>query len=271
VTHPVVEGLASPDPDVRVQACRDAVDDPSAVLLLEALAGALGDPVKAVGRAAGDALATLGRRVDGVEPVIREALRGDSPAQRWNAAFTSARLAPPSPALLPPLVDALASPAGDVRWSAARLLVDTGRLHGEVLPLLLGLARSDERPVVRRMAAHCLRQLAPDRPEAAYVLLEGSRDDDVQVRRASLAAMVALIDPPPELFPRLLEVLTGDDDPPSRRIASVALAELGANDPRMLPSQTLPVLQQTAQSSDDPDLRRGAQRALARIEASERA
>ena len=73
------------------------------------------------------------------------------------------------------------------------LQLDTGRLHGEVLPLLLGLARTDERPVVRRMAAHCLRQLAPDRPESARVLLEGSRDADVRVRRASLAAMVALI------------------------------------------------------------------------------
>ena len=51
MTHPIATALASPDPNERRAACAAAVDDPSAVLLADALAALLGDPVKAVVRA----------------------------------------------------------------------------------------------------------------------------------------------------------------------------------------------------------------------------
>jgi len=236
-------------------------------VLLDALAGALGDPVRAVSRAASDALVALAPSVEGAEAVVRRALRGDTPEQRWGAAFTHARLAPPAPVLLPPLVEALGAPDGHVRWAAARLLVDTGRVVGEVLPLLLGLARTDSRPAARRMAAHCLRQLAPDRPEAARVLLAATRDEDRRVRRASFAALTALLDPLPEVLERLVEALRGDADPASRRIAAVGLGVLGERDPAVLPGDAIPVLRDALDDGDD-DLRRAALRALARVEPS---
>src|SRR4030095_7747413 len=67
VTHPIAAQLASPDPEARRAACVAAPDDPSAVLLAGALAAVLGDPVKAVARAASDALVAIGRRSGGVK------------------------------------------------------------------------------------------------------------------------------------------------------------------------------------------------------------
>jgi len=265
VTHPLVARLASPDPSERRAACAAAAEDPSGVLLADALAGVLGDPVKAVVRAASDALVAIGRRVGGVEEALRHALHGDDPARRWGAAFTAARLDPPGPRLLPALVEALASRDGDVRWSAARLLVEAGRVYGEVLPLLVGLARAGESPVVRRMATFALRELAPDRPEAAAVLLDAASDGDLHVRRAATTAMASLLDPPRAVVAHLLAALERDSDAATRRLAALALAEIGARDPGALPEDVPRQLEAAAERGEDPDLRRAAGRALARL------
>jgi HEAT repeat protein len=265
MSHPVIERMQSPDPEERRAACLAAIDDPSGVLLIDALGDALGDPVRAVSRAAGEALVALGRRERAVDAVLRKSLRSDDPARRFGAAAASARLQPPGPALIPALVASLGHREGDVRWSAARLLVDTGRLHPEVLGILLGLVRADERPRVRRMAAFALRALSPDHPECARALAQASRDEDKSVRRAALTALASLLEPPPYVLARLVEVLEGDDDPASRRIATVALGELGAADPACLPQAALGLLQSLALADEDEDLRRGALRALARL------
>jgi HEAT repeat protein len=231
VSHPLVERLASQDSDERVRACRSAARDPSAVILLDALAAALGDPVVAVARAASDALAEIGEigaQAGEVDGLLRRALRSDRPNARWAAAFASARLAPPEPGLLPPLVEALACGAGDVRWRAARLLVEAGRVLPEPQPLVTGLATGDPNPRVRQMAIHCLRELAPHDPETAQVLLAATRDRDERVRRAGLSALAALRDPPPAVAERLLEISEGDADVASRRIAAHALRSLSA-------------------------------------------
>ena len=47
------------------------------------------------------------------------------------------------------LVEAFAADESDVRWRAARLVVETGRLHAEVLPLVSGLLDADPAPRVR--------------------------------------------------------------------------------------------------------------------------
>jgi hypothetical protein len=265
MSHPIVTQLASADPVERRTACAAAVDDPSAVLLAEALAGALGDPVKAVVRAASDALVAIGRRDGGVQEVLRRALRSDHPAQRFGAAFTAARLDPPSPRLLPVLVEALASPDGDVRWAAARLLVEAGRAHGEVLPLLVGLARASESPVVRRMATFALRERAPDRPEAADVLVAAASDVDLHVRRAATTAMASLLAPPPSVARHLLAALRNDADAATRRLAALALGEIGAAAPDAVPPETAAELDAAARREEDGDLRRAAERALARL------
>jgi HEAT repeat protein len=228
VSHPLLEQLASRDSAERVRACRSAAGDPSAVILLDALAAALGDPVVAVACAAADALAEIGARDDAVAGLLRRALRSDRPNARWAAAFASARLAPPEAGHLPPLVEALGCGAGDVRWRAARLLVEAGRVLPEPRPLLTGLATDDPNPRVRQMAIHCLRELAPDEPETTQVLMAATHDRDERVRRAGLAAVAALRDPPPSVAERLREISETDADGASRRIAEHALRSLSA-------------------------------------------
>jgi hypothetical protein len=264
VTHPILRRLASPDPELRQRACLEAAEDPAAVLLAEALGLALGDPDRGVARAARDALAAIGRGGADLRAVLREALRSESPARRFGAALTSARLEAPEPALLPALVEALGCDAGDDRWIAARLLVEVGLRHGEVLLLLLGLARSGESAAARRMACHCLRELAPDLPETAAALVEASRDADPGVRRAGLAAMASLREPPPTVVERLLAALGSEPDPASRRIATVGLGAHAARAPAELREAALRALATAARSEDD-GLRRGAARALARL------
>jgi HEAT repeat protein len=267
VSHPLLARFASADPDERRAACTAAATDPSAVLLSEGLAELLGDPVKAVVRAASDALVAIARQSGGVDEAIRNALHSDEPPRRWGAAFTAARLDPPGPRLLPALVEALSSPDGDVRWTAARLLVEAGRVHGEVLPLLIGLGRRGENPVVRRMATYALRELAPDRPEAAAVLLEGASDQDLHVRRAATTAMASLIEPPGTIGTHLLTALREDPDAATRRLAALALGEIGSGHPQCVPPDTRGQLEAAASRAEDPDLKRAIERALSRLDA----
>jgi HEAT repeat protein len=226
VTHPIVERLGDRDPETRRRACLDAIDDPSAVILVDALADALADPVRRVARAASEALARIGKQHDAVAVALRRALSSDEPRRRWGAAFTSARLEPPRLGWLPALVEALGAEDAAVRWSSARLVVDTGRLHGEVLPVLMGLLAGDAAPRVRRMSIYCLRELAPDRPETADALLRATRDPDAGVRRAALTSLASVWDPAPGVAARLAEVSTRDPDPASRALAGRSLARL---------------------------------------------
>lgn len=224
MTHPVVARLRDPDPAVRREACRAAADDPSAVLLIDDLGVALADSNSSVWRAASDALAKLAPDHREVAELLRRGLRGDDPRLRFGAALTKARLAPPEPGLLPALVEALASNDPDVRWTAARILVDLGRLHQEALPVAVALARTDPSPEVRRMALFCLRELAPDDPVTVDTLLESSRDADLLVRRAALTSMAGLQAPPPKIAERLAQAVEAEPDAATRRLAAAALA-----------------------------------------------
>lgn len=193
LTHPILERLTRGDPKVRRDACREAADDPSAVLLLDALGEALGDPEESVAAAAAESLSALAGRGGGVDRVLRRALRSDSPGARWRAALVLADLAPPDAGLLPVLVEALGGEERSRRWQAARLLVETGRSVGEVLPLLVGLARGGASPPLRGMAIHCLREMAPEDPQIAAVLREAARDPEPEVRRAAQIALAGTL------------------------------------------------------------------------------
>ena len=265
MTHPILLRLASPDAETRRSACAEAGEDPAAALLAPALARALGDASKGVTRAASDALVAIVRRGGSIDDVLRGALHSGSQAARWGAAFTLARVEPPGPRLLPALVEALASEDGDVRWAAARILVDAGRLHGEVLALLVGLVRTSESAAVRRMATFALRSLAPDRPEAARVLLEATGDADLRVRRAAFTALAALDAPPREVPARLVGALQSDPDAASRRLAALALGELGAAHPGALPAEAREALRAACLAGGDEDLRRAAERSLRKL------
>jgi HEAT repeat protein len=229
LTHPVLTRLRDPDASIRREACRAAAEDPSAVLLVDALSEALADTDPAVRRTASEALTRLAPVHDAVREALRRALHSPEPRLRWGAAFTTARLAPPEPGLLPALVDALAAAEADIRWAAARILVDLGRLHPEAQPVAAALARTDPNPRVRRMALLCLQKLAPDDPVTVDVLLEASHDSDRRLRQAALASLAALATPPARVEERRVEerlarALDGDPDPATRRLAASALA-----------------------------------------------
>jgi HEAT repeat protein len=192
LSHPLLDRLVDRDRAVRSEACREVVDDPSAVLLLDALGEALADPERKVSRAASDALVVLSARHSEVRDVLRRALRGDEPRARWAAVFVMARLGPPEPGWLPAIIEGLGSDHTEVRWTAARLLVDLGRLDGQTLPLATGLARSDERPQVRRMAIFCLRELGADDVSVTATLKRAAEDPNPEVRRAAVLSLSAL-------------------------------------------------------------------------------
>lgn len=234
------------------------------MLLVDGLAAVLGDPDKAVARAASDALTELAGTHSEAGDAVRRALHSDDPRRRWGAAFTRARLSPPDPALLPATVEALASEDGDVRWAAAKLLVDMGRLHGEVLSVVLGLASQADSPAARRMALFCLRELAPDDPHAAAALMRATDDSDRAHRRAAYTALAALLDPPPGVLDRLARALAGDSDPVIRRLAAVALGELGLRNPGPVAERAAAHLGAVA-DDDDPELLRAATRAAERL------
>jgi HEAT repeat protein len=236
VSHPLLARLASPDAGERAGACRAIAADPAGALLAEPLVAALGDPERSVARAAADALVALARGADGVPSLLRAALRrGSAPGaaadphaparRRVQAALALARLEPPEPGLLPALVDALGARDGDLRWAAARVLVDMGRLHPQLLGVLIGLVRGADDAAARRMAAFALRELAPDHPETARALLEATGDDDRHVRRAAVTALAGLLAPPPEVVERLA-ALCADPDPTLARLARLARERL---------------------------------------------
>lgn len=251
MSHPLLAQLASLDPAERANACRSAAQNPAAVLLLDGLELALGDRDPVVARTASDALVTIGSRAAEVDPLLRRAIRSDRPNARWAAAFARARLGPPTTGLLPPLVEAFGSESGDVRWRAARLMVEFDALLPEVRPLLAGLAAVDTRASVRQMAVHCLRELATNAPEAAGALTAATQDDDARVRRAALAGLAALGQPAPAVGRHLLAAASEDPDPACRRIAVHALREVARRQPGSVPAGTGEVL--AACSADSPD------------------
>ncbi|MDH3687749.1 MAG: HEAT repeat domain-containing protein [Myxococcales bacterium] len=264
MSHPLLDRLASTDPKARVDACRAAPEDPAATLLAPALGRALGDPDKAVARAASDALVTIGRSVGGVDAVLKEALAAPDSASRWGAAFTAARLEPPEPRLLPALVEAFSCDDGDIRWTAARILVDMSRLHGEVVPLLIGLARTDPQPGVRRMSIHTLRKLVGTHPGIDDALLGATDDEETPVRRAALTALAGIPEPSDALLARLTTILTHDADAASQRLAALALGELGERRGD-LPDSAARALANAVGAVADGDLRRAAERARRRV------
>ncbi len=64
---------------------------------------------------------------------------------------------------------------------------------------------------------------------------------------------------------RLLETLAGDRDAASRRLAALALGELGVREPGALPDDAEARLRAASAASADVDLRRASERALARL------
>ena len=254
---PLLDDLQSRDPRERAGACRKAASDPTGALLAEKLVEALGDSERVVVRAASEALLALEQGGARLEPLLKRALQGAAPL-REGAALVLARLGAPGIALLPPLVEALASPARDVRWAAARAVVGLGQVHGEVLPVLHGLVAQDERVNVRRMAALALGELAPGQPESVATLLGATRDTDPGVRGAAVSALGGLREPPGEVAARLCEVVANDRDVSVRRLGCAALAQVGDS----LPGPSEEALRRALDPAGEAGLQQAARYAL---------
>lgn len=272
----LLSNLQSADTTARIAACRAAANDPSAVVYIPAVANALGDRDFRVGRAASDALVEMSREHEIVSE-LKQQLHGASAQARWGAAFTLARIRPPEPALLPAAIEAFASQSGDVRWTAAQLVVDMGRLHDDVLPVTLALAAASAESAepraasVRRMALFCLRELAPDEPAVVEAVLRclgesGDSDAAVEMRRTALTCAYALLGTSDELAKAsavLAEHLRNDTDPRCQCLAALALAEWARRNAEAPKGPARDALEEALQHSDDPTLREAAQRALA--------
>jgi HEAT repeat protein len=67
---------------------------------------------------------------------------------------------------------------------------------------------------------------------------------------------------------QLLATFQGDADGPARRLAALALGEIGAQDSERVPVETQTELERCfATAPEDPDLRRAVEKALARLRA----
>ena len=262
MTHPVLADLRAEDPATRRAACAAAAEDPSAVLLVDALCETLGDPDASVARAASRALVSLRAHQETVRTALSAALRSQDPSCRMRAALTQAQVEPPPIKLLPALVEALGHAEAEERWQVIRALVELGRLHDEVFPVLVSLVGTEDSPRTRRMAVLALRALAPDRVESARVILAASRSSDIALRRVALSACASLVAAPEATLDRLAEALRDDPDPASRRCAAAALRSM-ARRPE-LPDHIVHALQ-GATEDDDASVRSHAAQALAGV------
>ena len=202
----------------------------------------------------------------GLRDGLRELLRDPSPLARFGAAFVLFHAERPTLRLLPALLDSLELGDGDARWQAAQMLAALGRLHGEVLPVLLAEARSAASPSRRRMALYALRELAPERDETGAVFLAAVDDGDGHVRRAALSCFAKLSDPPRALAERALALARGDDpDPRMARIATVILPDLIRFHPEL--HRDAAALLDSLERASDPSLARAALSARQRLSA----
>ncbi|HYD46721.1 MAG TPA: hypothetical protein VEB21_00135, partial [Terriglobales bacterium] len=156
---------------------------------LAALVDCLGVGTLALRRRVSDTLRLLAEKGVAVDHVLASVVQSPCERLRWGAAFTSARLGILSDPVRDVLIAALASDQSDVRWAAASVVANSGE-PGSMLPRLQAAAASP-RPVQRKMALYCLRDLCASDDETLKAIEATLADDDVHVRLAALAAMAS--------------------------------------------------------------------------------
>lgn len=230
---------------------------------IERLSRYLGDPDWRVRRAAGSALAAAGAAA--IPILIETVTTAKRPAARLEAVIALGEIA--TPAVVPPLLEALGDEEGMVRREAVTILENLGVLDEETLLQALSDRRwwvrkaaawtlgahgdravgpligvlEDEDRGVRRTAAWSLGRIGS--PEGVTPLVESLRDEDPSVRAAAAWALGKL---GRASFPSLIEALR-DDEWWVRRAAAWALGELG--DGRAIPELL------SALSEHDPRVR----------------
>jgi HEAT repeat protein len=214
-------------------------------------------PAKRIQRQAAEALADLGGAGVAVRASLEARLGGAAFPQRWGVVYALARLGEPPESVLPVLFEAMATDDGDLRWAAARIVVDQVRspsLAGRLLA-----ATADPRPELRKMALYCLRDLAVLGPESEARCRAALADGATGVRLAGMSALARLAEDRGAAARALLPLL---DDPEAgvRRAAAATLGRLGGDG-----REVAAALERAAGASDE-FLARAATRALERIQ-----
>jgi HEAT repeat protein len=223
----------------------------------------LGSKERAAQRAACDEVAHRLKDEPELRQLLRDLLHEGSLHARFAAAFVLFHEDRPTLRLLPALLDALELEDGDLRWSAARMLATLGRLHGEVLPLLLHAARASDSPTRQCMALYTLRELAPENSQTHESFVAALNAADPQVRRAALSSLAKLTDPSRDCLDRALEIASNDEDPSLRRIAVTVLPDLARH--HAATRDEVAALLTTLQTASDPALARAARAASGRL------
>jgi len=220
----------------------------------------LGHARKAVQRPAAERLATAARDDATVRGAVAARLASADPRERWGAAYALAQVEVAPRDAMPALLEALASPDGDLRWASARILVRAIR-HEPALAALVPPLVDAPSSLQRKMALYCLRDLAGAVPVDGSGIATALADVDPAVRIAAMAAALAALPRTAEVAERLAALLD-DDEAGVRRVAAVTLGQLGVTTPAV--TRRL----DAATSSEDAHLARAAGDALSRLAAS---
>ena len=231
----------------------------------EELLRRLGSPDRGVQRQACDEAAARLREDPDLRSLLHDQLQGSNLRARFATAYVLCHAERPSLRVLPALLEALGLDDGDLRWSAVRMLVGLGHLHGEVFPVLLHKAQTSTEPLRRRMALYALRELAPDQPQTQEAFLAALADADPEIRRAALSSLAKLHEPTSACLERVLRIARNDPDPRLRRVAAVVLPDVAIPHPDSL--SVVRELLDTLSTSTDASLARAAQNATTRLPA----
>jgi HEAT repeat protein len=177
----------------------------------------------------------IGKALEKVPAILSEGTKLDDPdlAVRLASIDLLERLGDEAAPALPALIERLdkdKEPDRFVRWAAARVLgktlskKDPRADQKRVTPALARLL-TDTDPDVRLTAAITLESYGPSASQAVNALIEGTGAGDVNFRRASIHALIAIGPASRRALPALLACLS-DLDPRMRQVGAEALGKL---------------------------------------------
>ncbi len=256
--------LRSPDLRRRIEALLGLNQAPQTTLedsVVEALIENLSSSSKAVQRHAASALAAAGARNPAIVARLVALLDTPQAPARWAAAYALGLI---DDALdlraCTPLLDALASSDGDVRWAALDLLVRLGRRHHDPIRGRLLALQEHADANSRKMSVYALRNLGIFDPVVVAAVCRACASADSQVRLAALSFLKQAGSCGRAAVDMVLACLNSDPDEGVRRAAAFTLGYLEDRSERVLAA-----LRQAANTAHDASLRRAAGQTLARL------
>jgi HEAT repeat protein len=212
--------------------------------------------VKAVQRRAGEALAAAAAGGCDIELQLRVAAERGSLRRRWAAVWTLARIGDVPESVLPLLFTVMGTADGDLRWAAARIVVQ--RVQCPDLAEQLRRLLDDGNAEQRKMATYCLRDLGRFDDAALALHRRSLGDPNHGVRLAAMATLVRHAAGDGEVAEAFLDLLA-DREPGVRRAAAASLGRLGVRGPEIIRRL------RDAAADEDAILARAARQALDRL------